>query len=213
MSRVLGWARTIVGLVGVLLVGTAIVVFLVVYDVQFVLHVYERSETSTLVAVIAATAALVGTIVGVVWFKRSEDHVGRRARRVLGRVAIAWSILFLIAFFWTHPMNRDEHLGSPVHAGLVTYVVLVVVVAVALFPYVMFRLSRPKPHRPHDRVRVWRLRDKQPYLVAYCDCGWVGAPHDDDEPHSRDSAFREARAHGTNVAPQVEDPAAETDQG
>jgi O-antigen/teichoic acid export membrane protein len=203
--RVLGRLRAIVALVGTLLVGAAIVVLLVVYDLQFVFRVYERSELPTLVAVIAAAAALVGTVLGVVWFKRREDRVGRTARRVLGRLAIAWSVLFVIVFIWTHPRNRDEHLGRPVHAGVVAYVVLVVVGAVAFFPYAMFRLSRPKPHRPDDRVRVWRLRDKQPYFVAYCDCGWVGAPHDDDEAHARDNAFREARAHGTNVAPEVED--------
>ena len=204
--RVLGRARAIVALVGTLLAGAAIVVFVVVSDVRFVLRVYERSETSTLVAVIVAAAALVGTVLGVVWFKRREDRVGRTARRVLGRLAIAWSILFVIAFFWTHPRNRDEHLGRPVHAGVVTYVVLVVVGAVAFFPYAVFGRSRPKPHRPDDRVRVWRLRRKQSYFVAYCDCGWVGAPHDDDVPGARDTAFREARAHGTNVAPEVEDP-------
>jgi peptidoglycan biosynthesis protein MviN/MurJ (putative lipid II flippase) len=142
--------RAIVALVGTLLVGAAIVVLMVVYDVRFVLRAYERSETPTLAAVIAAAAALVGTVLAVVWFKRSEDRIGRTARRVLGRLAIAWSILFLIASLWTHPMHRDEHLGSPVHAGVVTYVVLVVLGAVAFFPYAMFRLSRPKPHPPDD---------------------------------------------------------------
>jgi peptidoglycan biosynthesis protein MviN/MurJ (putative lipid II flippase) len=146
--RVLGWLPAIAALVGTLLAGAAIVVLLVVYDVRFVLRIYERSETSTLVAVIAAAAALVGTVLAVVWFKRSEDRVGRPARRMLGRLAIAWSVLFLIAFIWTHPMNRDAHLGRPVHAGVVAYVVLIVVAAVAFFPYAVFRLSRPKPPRP-----------------------------------------------------------------
>ena len=206
MPRGLGGLREIVALVGTALVGAALVVLAVVYDVRFVLRVYERSETSTLLAVIAAAAALVATVFGIVWFRRREDHLGRTARRLLGLLAIAWSVLFVIAFFWTHPMHRDEHLGRPVHAGVVTYVVLVVVGAVALFPYAAFRLSRPRAHRPDDRVRVWRARDRQGYLLASCDCGWVGTPHGDDEPHARENAFREARAHGTNVAPEVEDP-------
>jgi hypothetical protein len=150
VQHVFGRVGAIVALVSALLVGAAIVVLLVIYDVRFILRVYERSETPTLAAVIAAAAALVGTVLGVVWFKRWEDRVGRTARRLFGRLAIAWSILFLIAVIWTHPMNRDEHLGRPVHAGVVTYVVLVVVGAVAFLPYAMFRLSRPEPHRPDD---------------------------------------------------------------
>jgi MFS family permease len=146
--------RTIVALVGTPIAGAAIVAFLVVDDVRFVVRVYARSETSTLAAVIAAAAALVGTVLGVVWFKRREDRVGRAARRLLGRLAIAWCVLFVIAFVWTHPRNRDEHLDRPVHAGVATYVVLVVVGAVAFFPYAAFRLSRPKPHRSDDRTNA-----------------------------------------------------------
>jgi hypothetical protein len=193
--------------VAVGLVGVALVVFLVVADVRFVARVYERSESSALPAVLAGAGAAIGTVLGVTWYRRWLDRLGVGVRRLLGRAVIAWSVLFVIAFLWTHPKSRDADLAVPVHAGVVTYLLLVVVVAVVLAPVAVLRLARAKPHRPGDRVRVWRLEDrKMPYLVAYCDCGWVGAAHDLDEPHARESAFRDARRHGANVAPDVEDP-------
>jgi len=148
MPRGPGRLREIVGLVGTALAGAAIVVLLVVYDVRFVVRVYERSQASTLVAVIAAATALIATVLGVVWFRRREDDLGRTARRVLGLLAVAWSVVFVIAVIWTHPRHRDEHLGHPVHAGIVTYVVLVVVGAAACLPYAAFRLSRRQARRP-----------------------------------------------------------------
>ena len=125
---------------------------------------------------------------------------------MLGWAAIAWSVVFVIAFFWTHPVSRDPDVADPIHAGVVTYLLLIVIAAVAFFPITVLRLSRPEPHRPRDRIRIWRVDDKKPFLVAYCDCGWVGAAYDADEPHARDNAFRDARRHGTNVASEVEDP-------
>ena len=187
--------------------GVALVVFLVVADSRFVARVYERSESSTLPAVLAGAAAAIGTVLGVVWYKRRLERLGGGVRRLLGRAAIAWSVLFVIAFLWTHPMSRDTDLAVPLHAGVVTYLLLVVVAAVAVAPIAVLRLARPKPHRPDDRIRVWRLQDrKTPYLVAYCDCGWASVAYDLDEPHARENAFRDARRHGTNVAPEVEDP-------
>ena len=192
------------------LVGVAMVVFLVVADSRFVARVYERSEPSTLPAVLAGAGAAIGTVLGVVWYRRRLDRLGVSVRRLLGRAAIAWCVLFVIAFVWTHPKSRDADLAAPLHAGVVTYLLLIVVAAIAFAPVAVLRLARPKPHRPDDRVRVWRLQDKKtPYLVAYCDCGWVSAAYDLDEPHAPENAFRDARRHGTNVAPEVEDPLGE----
>ena len=206
MSRGLGRAREIVALVGGTLVGVAIFVFLVVADWQFVATVYERSEASTLPVVVAGAAAAVGTVLSVVMYRRRTGRLGRRTRRWFGRAAIAWSILFVIAFVWTHPVSRDAERAVPLHAGVVTYLLLIVTAAVAFLPVAILRFARPTPHRPGDRIRVWHLRDKKPYFIAYCDCGWVGSPHDAEEPDARDSAFRQARKHGTNVASDVEDP-------
>ncbi len=206
LSRGLGRAREIVALVGAGLVGIAIFVFLVVADSQFVVRVYERSESSTLPVVVAGAAAAVGTVLGVVWYRRQVGRLGSGMRRILGWFAIAWSVLFVVAFIWTHPVSRDAALAVPLHAGVVAYLLVIVVAAVAFLPVAVLRLARPKPHRPDDRIRVWRIRDKKPYFVAYCDCGWVGAAYDADEPRARDNAFRDARGHGTNVASEVEDP-------
>jgi hypothetical protein len=206
VSRGLGWAREIVAIVGVGLVGIASFVFLVVADSQFVVRVYERSESSTLPVVVAGAVAAVGTVLGVVWYRRRVGRLGSGMRRFLGWVGIAWSVLFVVAFIWTHPVSRDAELAVPVHAGVVTYLLLIVVAAMACLPVAVLRLSRPKPHRPDDRIRVWRVRDKKPFFVSYCDCGWVGAAYDADEPRARDNAFRDARRHGTNVASDVEDP-------
>jgi hypothetical protein len=199
-------ARAFLALVGGVLVGAAIFVFLVVADADFVAESYEESPTATLPAVVAAAAAAVGTVVGVVWYRRRVDCLGRRSRRALGWFGIAWSVLFVIAFWWTHPMSRDAGDADPLQAAVVTYVLLIIVAALAFFPIAVLRLSRRKPHAPDDQIRVWRVKDKQPYFVAYCDCGWVGDAHDADGPRAQDSAFRDARRHGTNVAPEVEHP-------
>jgi len=169
---------------------------------------YERSEASTLLAVVAGTAAVVGTVIGVVWYRRRVDQLGDTARRALGWFGIAWSVLFVVAFLGTHAGGRDDNDAGPLQAGVVTYLLLIIVAAVALFPILVVRHGRPKPHEPHDLVRVWQVDGKAPFFIAYCDCGWVGAPHEADEPHARDHAFRDARGHGTNVAPEVEDPLA-----
>jgi hypothetical protein len=127
---------------------------------------------------------------------------------MLGAAGWALSVLFIIAFIWTHSVSRDAEDAGPPKAGVVTYLLLVIVAAVAFGLIAAVREARPKPHRPDDRIRVWSIRDKQPFFVAYCDCGWVGPSHDTDEPDAQDNAFRDARGHGTNVAPEVEDPLA-----
>ena len=83
---------------------------------------------------------------------------------------------------------------------------MIVVVAVCLVPVALLKLSRPRVHHSDDRVRVWEVRDKEPYFVAYCDCGWGGTAFDVTDPHAQDNAFRDARQHGTNVASDVEHP-------
>ena len=206
-SRWLRRAREIVWLVAIVLGGVALVAFLIVADSQFIARVSERSGSSTLPAVLAGAAGALGTVAGVVWYRRRLDRLGVGVRRLLGRAAIAWSVLFVVAFYWTHSRSRDAELAGPLHAGVMTYVLLIVVAAAAFAPIAVLRLGAPRRHRPDDRIRVWRLQDKKtPYLVAYCDCGWVSAAHDLDEPQAREHTFREARRHGTNLAPEVDDP-------
>jgi hypothetical protein len=204
--RLMPHAREIVALVGVALVGAALFVFLVVADWQFVTAVHDRAEASTLPVIVAGAAAAVMTVLGVIWYSRRADGLSPGVRRRFGRAAIAWSVLFVVAFFWTHPKSRDAGLADPLHAGVVTYVLLVVVVAVGSLPIAVRRLARPARHRPGHRTRVWRMSDKEPYFVAYCDCGWVGSAHGADEAGARENAFSDARGHGTNVSPEVEDP-------
>jgi hypothetical protein len=50
------------------------------------------------------------------------------------------------------------------------------------------------------------IDDKKPYFVSYCDCGWVGTAYDAGDPHARDNAFRDARAHSPDVSAEVEHP-------
>jgi hypothetical protein len=111
----------------------------------------------------------------------------------------------VIAVAWTHPVGRDE-LATPVETAVISYRLFIVVVAVAGFlPVAVIRQAR-STHRPRDRVRVMHVRNKRPYFVPDCDCGLAGTPYDADEPGARDRALRDARAHGTNVASEVEYP-------
>ena len=132
--RRLGAVREFVALAGTGLVGVALFVFLVVADWQFVADVYERSGSSTLPAIVVGAAAAIGTLLGVVWYRRRLGRLGDRVRRALGRAAIAWCVLFVVAFVWTHPRSREAELAVPLHAGVVTYLLIIVVAAVAFFP-------------------------------------------------------------------------------
>jgi hypothetical protein len=79
---------------------------------------------------------------------------------------IAWAALFVVGFVWTHPRHRDDDSTTSLEVALVTYSLIIVVVAVCLFPIAVFRLSRTKTHDPGDQVQVWEVRDKEPYFVA-----------------------------------------------
>jgi hypothetical protein len=195
-----------VGFIVGVLVGTAILAYVFVLDVGLVLRTYERSESSTLPAVVVGAAAGLASAFAAVWYLRRVNHLGGTARRMLGLVGIAWSVCFVIAFAWTHPLGRDDELATPLETAVISYLLFIVVVAVVGFlPVAVFRLAR-STHRPRDRVRVMHVRDKKPYFVPHCDCGWAGTPYDADEPRARDDAFRDARALGTNVASEVEYP-------
>ena len=124
-------------------------------------------------------------------------HLRGKLRRILGWAGIAWSALFLVAFVWTHPRHRDDDFATPLEVAAVTYCVIIIVVAVCLVPVALVNLSRPERHNSDDRIRVWEVADKEPYFVAYCDCGWVGTAFDTTDPHAQDKAFRDARDHGT----------------
>ena len=64
-------------------------------------------------------------------------------------------------------------------------------------------------HQATDRVEVWHLRDRsgatagESYLVAQCECGWIGRAHDAIDTEAQGDAFAEAREHGPNVAAAV----------
>ena len=192
------------GLIAGVVLGTALVVFVLVLDAELVVRAYERSESSTLPAVVIGAAAALGTVLAVVWYRRHVDQLGGTARRVLGWIGIAWAASFVVAFVWTHPKGRDDELATSLEVGVICYVLVIVVAAVVVFPFAVSRLARPRAHRPHDRVHVWHVADGEPSFIPACDCGWVGSTYDAAEPEARDKAFRDARHHGTNVASDVE---------
>jgi drug/metabolite transporter (DMT)-like permease len=194
--------RPDIGIIVSAVVGIALVAFVVVLDASLIVRAYQRSEAA---AVVVGVGAALGTVLGVVWYLRRVSHLGATTRRVLGWVGIAWAGLFVVGFWWTHPVHRDDHdeLGTPLAVAVLGYVLVIVVAAVGFVPVAVLRLARTATHHPDDRVEVWHIRDDKPYFVAHCDCDWVGTAHDATEPHARDKAFREAREHGTEVAPEV----------
>jgi hypothetical protein len=198
--------RPLIGLIAGGAFGLALVVFVVVADTSLVLQAYERSASSTLVAVVIGTGAALGTVLAFAWYRSRVDRLGSTARRILGWAGIAWAALFVVGFVWTHPRHRDDKLATSLEVAVVSYCLIIVVVAVCLLPVAVLGLSRPKTHDPGNQVRVWEVRDKEPYFVAYCDCGWVSTAYEAAEPDARDNTFRDAREHGTNVAPEVEYP-------
>jgi multisubunit Na+/H+ antiporter MnhB subunit len=198
--------RPIIGLVAGAVVGLVLVAVLVVFDVDLVLQAYKRSASSTLAAVVIGAAAALATVVAFAWYRRRVGRLGGTARRLLGRAAIVWSGLFVVAFVWTHPRHRDDEFATPLEVAVVSYCLVIVVVAVCLVPVAVLIPARPASHGTRDRIRVWKVDDEEPYFIAYCDCGWVGTAYDVTDPEAREKAFRDARAHGTNVAPDVEQP-------
>jgi hypothetical protein len=186
--------------------GIALFVFVVVLDTQLIASGFERSEPWALPAVLIGVAAALATVLIAIWFSRRANELGRLPRRVMGMAGIAWAVVFVILFFLTHPTGRDEDAASSLEVGAVSYVLAIVVAAVAFLPVAIVRLGRRSVHRPDNRVHVMHVAEKTPFYVASCDCGWVGAAYDETEPAAREKAFREARAHGTNVAPEVERP-------
>jgi hypothetical protein len=188
-------------LVGGLIVGAAIAVFLVAWDTGRVLDAYERSESSTLPAIVIGVATAVATVAGAVWYRRRVHELGGTARRFLGWVGLAWAALFVAGFFWTHVVRSDDL--SALEAAIVSYIVVIVVSALGALPILAIRGGRLRAHQPRDEVRVMHVGREKPYFVALCDCGWAGTAHETDEADAQDRAFRDARAHGTNVAPEV----------
>jgi hypothetical protein len=198
--------RPVIGFVVTGIVGLALVVFLVVVDTSLVVQAYERSASSTVAAVVIGVAAALGTVLAFAWYRRHVGDLGATARRVLGWAGIAWGALFVVGFVWTHPMHRDDQSTTPLEVAVVCYCLVIVVVAICSVPVAVLMLARPATHDAGDRVRVWNVDDEVPYFIAYCDCGWVGTAYDFTDPQAQVKAFRDARAHGTNVAPYVEHP-------
>jgi hypothetical protein len=194
--------RPDIGIIGSAVLALALFAFVVVLDASLIVRAYQRSEAA---AVVVGVGAALGTVLAVVWYRRRVSHLGATTRRVLGWAGIAWAGLFVVGFWWTHPMHRDDDLGTP-GVAVLSYVLFIVVAAVGFLPVAVRRLARPTTHHPDDRVGVWHVRDDKPYFVAHCDCNWVGTAHDATEPHARDKAFREAREHGTEVAAEVDYP-------
>jgi MFS family permease len=205
LARRFARARTVIGGVGLVLFGIALVVFLVVSDVQLIDRAVERSE-SALSAVVLGAAGALGTVFGTAWYRWRVDDLGPVLRRALGWVGIAWSVAFVVAFAWTHAVDRDDESPSPAEAGVAAYVLLIILAAVGFLPFAVRMLARPRAHEPHDRVRVWDVQDEEPFFIAYCDCGWVGTAYDATDPDAREKAFRDAHRHGPDVEPEVEQP-------
>jgi hypothetical protein len=198
--------RPLIGLIAGGVFGIALVTFLVVADTSLVAQTYERSASSTVVAVVLGAGAALGTVLVFAWSRSRLERFRGKPRLLLGWAGIAWAALFVVAFVWTHPRHRDDDSVTPLEVAVVTYCLIIVVVAVCLVPVALLRLSRPRVHHSNDQVRVCEVRDKEPCFVAYCDCGWVGTAFDVTDPHAQDNAFRDAREHGPNVASDVEHP-------
>jgi drug/metabolite transporter (DMT)-like permease len=144
--------RTMIGFICAVVVGIALVVFLIVSDTTLVIRAYEQSDSSIRPALATGAAAALGSVLAVVWYRRRVGHLGGTARRMLGWVGIAWAASFVVAFVWTHPKGRDDELATPLEAGVVSYVLVIVVVAAAGFvPIAVFRPARRKTHQPRDR--------------------------------------------------------------
>lgn len=182
--------------------GIALFTFVVVLDASLIVRAYQRSEAA---AVVIGVGAALGTVLAVVWYRRRVSHLGAATRRVLGWAGIAWAGLFVVGFWWTHPMHRNEDLGT-MGVAVLSYILIIVVAALGFLPIAVRGLARPTTHHPDDRVVVWHIRDDKPYFVAHCDCDWVGTAHDATEPDAQDKVFREARGHGTEVDAEVDYP-------
>jgi hypothetical protein len=204
LRRFLGRARETALLIGGTVFGIALFVFVLVIDTQFVASALERSRSSALLAVVIGVVAALGTVLGVVWYRSRVDDLSKMARRVLGFVGIAWAVGFVLAFIVTHPRGRNDDEATTLEAGIVSYLLGILIAAAAFLPIALLRLSRPAAHEEKDRVRVMRVQDKEPFFVSSCDCGWVGPAYDETDPDASEKAFRDARMHGTNVAPEVE---------
>jgi hypothetical protein len=135
-------ARQAIGLVGSIAFGIALVVFLIVSDATLVVRAHERSGSSLLPAILGGTAAAIGTVLAVAWYRRRVDDIGRGARRMLGRAGLAWGGAFVVAFLWTHPMRRADELATPLEVAVTSYVLVIVVAAVAVLPFAVRRLAR-----------------------------------------------------------------------
>jgi flagellar biogenesis protein FliO len=205
-SAFLDRVRATTWLVAGAVFGIALFVFIVVLDTRLIVSGFERSEPWALPAVLIGVAAALATVLVAIWFSRRANELGRFPRRVMGMAGIAWAVVFVILFVVTHPRGRDEDAASSLEVGAVSYVLAIVVAAVAFLPVAIMRFGRRSVHKSDDRVRVMHVAEKTPFYVASCDCGWVGAAYDETEPGAREEAFSEARAHGTNVAPEVERP-------
>jgi hypothetical protein len=145
VSRFNHTARAI-GEIGGLLVGLALIVFVIVLDVGLLVRAYERSASSTLAPMLVAATATGLTVLAVVGYRRRPEHRG-----VLGRLGVAWAVTFVVAVLWTHPRHRDELL-TPFEAGVVTYAVLIVVGALAFLPIAVLRLGRAGSRRQGEDV-------------------------------------------------------------
>jgi hypothetical protein len=156
--------------------------------------------------VVIGVVAALGTLLGVVWYRSRVDDLSKMARRVLGFVGIAWAVGFVLAFIVTHPRGRNDDEATALEAGIVSYLLGILIAAAAFLPIALLRGSRPTAHEEKDRVRVMRVQNKEPFFVSSCDCGWLGPAYDETDPDASEKAFRDARMHGTNVAPEVERP-------
>ena len=139
-SRRFTEARSLIGLAGTVAFGIALVAFVVVADTALVVRAYQRSASSTLPAIAGGAAAALATVLAFAWYRSAAARLGRSARRNLGRAGLAWGALFIVATLWTHPLGRDEDAVSAPEVAAVTYVVLLVVAAVAVLPLAVRRL-------------------------------------------------------------------------
>jgi hypothetical protein len=131
--------RPDIGIIVSAVFAVALFAFVVVLDARLIVRAYQRSEAA---AVVVGVGAALGTGLGVVWYLRRVNHLGATSRRVLGWVGIAWAGLFVVGFWWTHPMHRNDDPGTPLAVAVLGYGLVIVVAALGFLPVAVLRLLR-----------------------------------------------------------------------
>jgi hypothetical protein len=193
--------------------GVAVLGVLVAVDVARLWRAYHVMGSTVQRPLALGLVLAVGSVAWLGWLVRHWSAFPQTKRSLWRNVLIAWGGITLIAFALTHSRGSgdDTPATSPAVAAVV-YLATLAAGGVVAAPLVVWRRSAealPREHQVNDLVEVWHVRDRsrgktdEPYVVAYCECGWVGDAHDETDPQAEPKAFADARRHGSNVASDV----------